>query len=99
MSAALSRTLVSTGLIACFAAAAAGQVRIVQTNSLGDNISFIDPATNQVVAEVKVVPINHGAAASTSASSHRLAPSTSSARRRWRGSAVSRPRAASTMFT
>ena len=45
------------------ASVASGQVRILQTNSLGDNISLIDPATNQVVAEVKGVPINHGAAA------------------------------------
>ena len=46
------------------ASAATAQVRIVQTNSQGDNISLIDPATNSVVAEVKGVPINHGAAAS-----------------------------------
>ena len=43
--------------------AADGQVRIVQTNSGGDNIHLIDPATNKVVAEIKGVPINHGAAA------------------------------------
>jgi YVTN family beta-propeller protein len=43
--------------------AANGQVRIVQTNSGGDNIHLIDPATNKVVAEIKGVPINHGAAA------------------------------------
>jgi len=40
------------------------QVRIVQTNSGGDNIHLIDPSTNKVVAEIKGVPINHGAAAS-----------------------------------
>jgi len=51
-------------LLALFAPAAFAQVRIVQTNSQGDNISLIDPATNHVVAEVKGVPINHGAAAS-----------------------------------
>ncbi len=39
------------------------QVRIVQTNSQGDNIHLIDPATNQIVGEIKGVPINHGAAA------------------------------------
>ena len=50
-------------LLVCFASAAAAQVRIVQTNSQGDNIHLIDPATNQIVAEVKGVPINHGAAA------------------------------------
>jgi YVTN family beta-propeller protein len=44
-------------------AAAAGQVRIVQTNSQGDNIHLIDPATNRIAAEITGVPINHGAAA------------------------------------
>ena len=34
-------------LLVCLASAASGQVRIVQTNSQGDNISLIDPATNQ----------------------------------------------------
>ena len=44
---------------------AAGQVRILQTNSgATNNISVIDPANNRVVAEVAGVPINHGAAAS-----------------------------------
>jgi YVTN family beta-propeller protein len=58
------RSIVLTALLVCSASAASGQVRIVQTNSQGDNISLIDPATNHVVAEVKGVPINHGAAAS-----------------------------------
>ena len=39
------------------------QVRILQTNSQGDNIHLIDPANNQIVGEIKGVPINHGAAA------------------------------------
>lgn len=43
---------------------AIAQVRIVQTNSGGDNIHLIDPVTNKVVGEVKGVPVNHGAAAS-----------------------------------
>ncbi len=60
----LRRTLTPIALLACFASAAPAQVRIVQTNSQGDNISLIDPATNTVVAEVRGVPINHGAAAS-----------------------------------
>jgi YVTN family beta-propeller protein len=42
---------------------ALAQVRVLQTNSQGDNIHLIDPATNQIVGEVKGVPINHGAAA------------------------------------
>jgi YVTN family beta-propeller protein len=35
--------------------------RIVQTNSRSDFISLIDPATQKVVAEIKGVPVNHGA--------------------------------------
>src|SRR4030095_2035489 len=48
-----------TGLVSV----AAAQVRIVQTNSAGDNIHLIDPASNTIVGEIKGVPINHGAAA------------------------------------
>src|SRR5262245_40597754 len=44
--------------------AAFAQVRIIQTNSGGDNIHIIDPVKNAVVGEVKGVPVNHGAAAS-----------------------------------
>ena len=43
--------------------AAAAQVRIVQTNSAGDNIHLIDPGSQKIVGEIKGVPINHGAAA------------------------------------
>ena len=49
--------------MAVSATAAPAQVRIVQTNSAGDNIHLIDPATNTIVGEIKGVPINHGAAA------------------------------------
>jgi len=45
-------------------AVAAAQVRIIQTNSGGDNIHLIDPATNSIVSEITGVPLNHGAAAS-----------------------------------
>jgi YVTN family beta-propeller protein len=57
------RLLVFFSLSFSFAPAAFSQVRIIQTNSGGDNIHLIDPATNQIVGEVKGVPINHGAAA------------------------------------
>jgi YVTN family beta-propeller protein len=52
-------------LVAIFALSnvASAQVRVLQTNSQGDNIHLIDPATNQIVGEVKGIPINHGAAA------------------------------------
>jgi YVTN family beta-propeller protein len=47
---------------------ASAQVRVLQTNSQGDNIHLIDPATNQIVGEVKGIPINHGAAAASDGS-------------------------------
>jgi YVTN family beta-propeller protein len=49
--------------LVCVASTASAQVRIIQTNSGGDNIHLIDPATNAIVGEVTGVPINHGAAA------------------------------------
>jgi len=44
-------------------AVTAGKVVIVQTNSAGDNIHLIDPATNTVTAEISGIEVNHGAAA------------------------------------
>jgi YVTN family beta-propeller protein len=41
---------------------AADKVRIIQTNSAGDNIHIIDPATNRVVGEIKGIEVSHGAA-------------------------------------
>lgn len=43
--------------------AVAQNVRIVQTNSRADVIHLIDPATHSIVAEIKGIPVNHGAAA------------------------------------
>src|SRR5947207_162499 len=40
----------------------AGKVRIIQTNSAGDFVSVIDPATNKVVGVIKGIEVNHGAA-------------------------------------
>jgi YVTN family beta-propeller protein len=51
--------------VAAFLAAlplAAGTVRIIQTNSAGDNVDIIDPATNKVVGEITGIEVNHGAA-------------------------------------
>src|SRR5262245_38374893 len=42
---------------------ASPQARIAQPTSQGDNIHMTDPKPNQIVGEVKGVPINHGAAA------------------------------------
>ena len=51
-----------TALVMVFSAATAnGQARIIQTNSGGDNVHLIDPATNKVVGEIKGLPANHGA--------------------------------------
>jgi YVTN family beta-propeller protein len=41
----------------------AGTVRIIQTNSAGDDVSIIDPATNKVVGTINGIEVNHGAAA------------------------------------
>jgi YVTN family beta-propeller protein len=40
----------------------AGQnkVRIIQTNSAGDNLHIIDPATNKVVGVISGIEVNHG---------------------------------------
>jgi YVTN family beta-propeller protein len=42
---------------------AASSVRIIQTNSAGDNVSIIDPATNKVVGVINGIEVGHGAAA------------------------------------
>src|SRR6266851_9221858 len=42
---------------------AASTVRIIQTNSAGDNVHIIDPATDKVVGEITGIEVNHGAAA------------------------------------
>jgi YVTN family beta-propeller protein len=44
------------------AAAQGSKLRIVQTNSAGDNIHIIDPATNKVVGEIKGIEAPHGIA-------------------------------------
>ena len=41
----------------------ASTVRIIQTNSAGDDVSIIDPATNKVVGVIRGIEVNHGAAA------------------------------------
>src|SRR5690242_9770450 len=41
----------------------AGKVRIIQTNSAGDNVDVIDPATNKVVGVIEGIEVNHGVGA------------------------------------
>src|SRR5437762_12059469 len=45
------------------AAAQQSKLRIIQTNSAGDNIHIIDPVTNKVVGEIKGIEAPHGVAA------------------------------------
>jgi len=40
----------------------AKKVRIIQTNSAGDNVHVIDPATNKVVGIINGIEVSHGAA-------------------------------------
>jgi len=40
----------------------ASTVRIIQTNSAGDNVHIIDPATNKVVGVINGIEVGHGAA-------------------------------------
>ena len=59
------RWLVAAAVIlACTLAprAAERKVRIIQTNSAGDNVHVIDPATNTVVGVIEGIEVNHGAA-------------------------------------
>jgi YVTN family beta-propeller protein len=44
--------------------AAQHKVRIIQTNSAGDNVHLIDPATNKVVGVIEGIEVNHGAGGS-----------------------------------
>lgn len=42
---------------------AASTVRVIQTNSAGDDVSIIDPTTDKVVGTIHGIEVNHGAAA------------------------------------
>src|SRR5213594_3182498 len=56
--------LVVVGMALCTAPAAAqNKVRIIQTNSAGDNVHIIDPATNKVVGVINGIEVGHGAGA------------------------------------
>lgn len=54
----------AAALLLPLTAAAQGTVRIVQTNSAGDNVHIIDPVTNTVVGEIGGIERAHGAAPS-----------------------------------
>ena len=53
----------SAGVVMCASSlSAADKVRIIQTNSAGDNVHVIDPATNKVVGIISDIEVSHGAA-------------------------------------
>jgi len=59
--------LILSGMALCIVSLSAAPnrvLRIIQTNSAGDNVDIIDPATNKVVGEIKGIEVNHGVGAS-----------------------------------
>ena len=61
----LVTSIVALALLAASAPAAAANeddLYIVQTNAAGDNVHLIDPATNEIVAEITGVEVIHGVA-------------------------------------
>lgn len=70
--------LIGTALIGLVLSvnASAQQVRIIQTNSRGENAHIIDPATNRIVGEITGVPIPHGAAVSPDGRTYYLSSET-----------------------
>jgi len=54
-------TLVAVTALCAVSLAAQHKVRIIQTNSAGDNVHLIDPATNKVVGVINGIEVNHGA--------------------------------------
>ena len=59
----LGLTALAVALLAIPLAAATGNVRILQTNSAGDNVHIVDPATNKVVGTINGIEVGHGVTA------------------------------------
>ena len=59
----IGRSLVMLVAVALCTVALSAQkkVRIIQTNSAGDNVHLIDPATNKVVGVIEGIEVSHGA--------------------------------------
>src|SRR3989440_12073518 len=52
---------VLAGIVGCATSLAAqNKVRIIQTNSAGDNVHVIDPVTNKVVGVITGIEVSHG---------------------------------------
>jgi YVTN family beta-propeller protein len=56
-------TFILAGMLAVPLVAQSGRALIVQTNSAGDSVTLIDPATDKIVAEIPDAEVIHGAAA------------------------------------
>ena len=56
--------IVAVAVLCTSPLAAQRKVRIIQTNSAGDNVHLIDPVTNTVVGVIEGIEVNHGAGAS-----------------------------------
>ena len=67
----LRRFLTAAAIVALtLPLSANGKVLIVQTNSAGDNVHIIDPATNKVVGVIEGIEVNHGAGVSQIGRAH-----------------------------
>lgn len=58
-----SRFLTVLAMVLMAVPLGAASVRIIQTNSAGDNVHIIDPATNKVVGVIEGIEVGHGATA------------------------------------
>ena len=56
-----SLTVCAAMALCTVALSAQHKVRIIQTNSAGDNVHVIDPVTNKVVGVIEGIEVNHGA--------------------------------------
>jgi len=54
-------TVCAAMVLCTVALTAQHKVRIIQTNSAGDNVHIIDPVTNKVVGKIEGIEVNHGA--------------------------------------
>jgi YVTN family beta-propeller protein len=54
-------TVCAAMVLGAVALTAQHKVRIIQTNSAGDNVHIIDPVTNKVVGKIEGIEVNHGA--------------------------------------
>ena len=55
-------TILAAMVLCTTVISAQNKVRIIQTNSAGDNVHVIDPVTNKVVGVISGIEVNHGAA-------------------------------------